>query len=201
MGFCNYVFAFKILSTYSSNLICRNILALTNHFEFSDQNITLQNYDYWYEYLNTTYPGDFQSLSLRECDLQKLLKQVLTPSYSHSSILEPPIHKHWSFSDIAISSILNSLLFFILSLQSVSGTGLAFIVFTEAVISMPGSQVWAVLFFVMLFSLGLSSMFGNIEGVLSPLNELKLLPRWIPKELTSGTCTSACAFYDKNNFL
>lgn len=106
---------FLILSTYSSNLICRNILALTNYFEFSDQNITLQNYDYWYEYLNTTYPEKFQSLSLRECDLQKLLKQVLTPSYSHSSILEPLIHKHWSFSDIAISSILISFLFFLSS--------------------------------------------------------------------------------------
>lgn len=54
---------------------------------------------------------------------------------------------------------------------------------------MPGSQVWAVLFFIMLFSLGLSSMFGNIEGVLTPLHELKLLPKWIPNELlTALTC-------------
>ncbi|KAG5265023.1 hypothetical protein AALO_G00260600 [Alosa alosa] len=70
--------------------------------------------------------------------------------------------------------------------ESASGTGLAFIVFTEAVISMPGSQVWAVLFFVMLFSLGLSSMFGNMEGVLAPLHDLNLVPKWMPKELFTG---------------
>ncbi|NP_001108369.1 inactive sodium-dependent neutral amino acid transporter B(0)AT3 [Danio rerio] len=70
--------------------------------------------------------------------------------------------------------------------QSASGTGLAFIVFTEAVIEMPGSQVWAVLFFVMLFSLGLSSMFGNLEGVLTPLLDLHMVPRWMPKEIFTG---------------
>ncbi|XP_070702048.1 sodium-dependent neutral amino acid transporter B(0)AT3-like [Pempheris klunzingeri] len=70
--------------------------------------------------------------------------------------------------------------------QSASGTGLAFIVFTEAVIEMPGSQVWAILFFIMLFSLGLSSMFGNIEGVLTPINDLKLVPKWIPNEVMTA---------------
>lgn len=70
--------------------------------------------------------------------------------------------------------------------QSASGTGLAFIVFTEAVKEMPGSQVWAVLFFIMLFSLGLSSMFGNLEGILSPLRDLHMVPSWIPKELFTG---------------
>lgn len=82
--------------------------------------------------------------------------------------------------------------YFLLSLsfislpQSASGTGLAFIVFTEAVIEMPGSQVWAILFFVMLFSLGLSSMFGNIEGVLTPIHDLKLVPKWVPNEVVTG---------------
>lgn len=70
--------------------------------------------------------------------------------------------------------------------QSASGTGLAFILFTEAVINMPGSQVWAVLFFVMLFMLGLSSMFGNLEGVLTPLLDLHVIPSWVPKELLTG---------------
>ncbi|KAK7886271.1 hypothetical protein WMY93_025892 [Mugilogobius chulae] len=71
-------------------------------------------------------------------------------------------------------------------LISASGTGLAFIVFTEAVLKMPGSQVWSVLFFVMLFMLGLSSMFGNLEGVLTPLLDLHVVPTWIPKELFTG---------------
>ncbi|XP_073486754.1 sodium-dependent neutral amino acid transporter B(0)AT3-like [Aquarana catesbeiana] len=70
--------------------------------------------------------------------------------------------------------------------QSVSGTGLAFIVFTEAIIQMPGSQVWAVLFFIMLFTLGLSSMFGNVEGVLTPILDLKIFPKSVPVEAISG---------------
>lgn len=76
--------------------------------------------------------------------------------------------------------------FIISYLQSASGTGLAFIVFTEAVINMPGSQVWAVLFFVMLFSLGLSSMFGNLEAILTPLLDLHMVPPWLPKEIFTG---------------
>ncbi|XP_063041161.1 sodium-dependent neutral amino acid transporter B(0)AT3-like [Engraulis encrasicolus] len=76
--------------------------------------------------------------------------------------------------------------------QSASGTGLAFIVFTEAVINMPGSQVWSLLFFVMLFSLGLSSMFGNLEGVLSPLHDLHMVPKWMPKELFTGLICVLC---------
>lgn len=59
--------------------------------------------------------------------------------------------------------------------------------FTEAVLEMPGSQIWAILFFIMLFSLGLSSMFGNIEGILTPINDLKLIPKWFPSELVTGT--------------
>lgn len=70
--------------------------------------------------------------------------------------------------------------------QSASGTGLAFIVFTEAVIEMPGSQVWAILFFIMLFSLGLSSMFGNVQGVLTPIQDFKIVPKWIPDEVITG---------------
>lgn len=66
------------------------------------------------------------------------------------------------------------------------GTGLAFIVFTEAIIKMPVSPLWAVLFFVMLFCLGLSTMFGNIEGVVVPLQDLRLLPRSWPKEVFCG---------------
>ncbi|NXV47529.1 S6A18 protein, partial [Uria aalge] len=76
--------------------------------------------------------------------------------------------------------------------QSVSGTGLAFIIFTQAIILMPGSQAWAVLFFVMLFSLGLSSMFGNIEGVFTPLLELRIISKSIPKELLSGIICLIC---------
>ncbi|MEQ2272158.1 hypothetical protein XENORESO_015626, partial [Xenotaenia resolanae] len=40
--------------------------------------------------------------------------------------------------------------------EGVEGTGLAFIVFTEAITKMPGSPIWSVLFFIMLLCLGLS---------------------------------------------
>ncbi|XP_068431327.1 sodium-dependent neutral amino acid transporter B(0)AT3-like [Clinocottus analis] len=137
------ILGFKANNAFNS---CRseNILALTNHFEISDQNITIDNYDRWVEYLNRTSSGELATVDLRHCDLQTFLD------------------------------------------QSASGTGLAFIVFTEAVVAMPGSQIWAILFFIMLFSLGLSSMFGNIEGVLTPIKDLKLLPKWMPHELVTA---------------
>lgn len=71
-------------------------------------------------------------------------------------------------------------------LQSASGTGLAFIVFTEAILHMPGSPVWALLFFSMLFTLGLSSMFGYMEAIITPLLDVGVLPTWVPKEVLTG---------------
>ncbi|XP_019946296.1 sodium-dependent neutral amino acid transporter B(0)AT3-like [Paralichthys olivaceus] len=137
-------------NTGFNNCLQENILTLTDHFEFSDQNITVENYGHWFEYLNQTSPDELAKLQLRHCDLQTFLD------------------------------------------ESASGTGLAFIVFTEAVVEMPGSQIWAILFFIMLFSLGLSSMFGNIEGVLTPIHDLNLVPKWIPNELvTAITCLVA----------
>ncbi|XP_057564448.1 inactive sodium-dependent neutral amino acid transporter B(0)AT3 [Hippopotamus amphibius kiboko] len=76
--------------------------------------------------------------------------------------------------------------------KSASGTGLAFIVFTEAVLHMPAGPVWAVLFFGMLFSLGLSSMFGNMESILTPLLDAGLMPRWVPKEALTGLVCLVC---------
>ncbi|XP_056331939.1 solute carrier family 6 member 19b [Danio aesculapii] len=77
--------------------------------------------------------------------------------------------------------------------EGVEGTGLAFIVFTEAITKMPLSPLWSVLFFIMLFCLGLSSMFGNIEGVLVPLQDLGIFPKSWPKEIISGvTCLVCC---------
>lgn len=51
------------------------------------------------------------------------------------------------------------------------GTGLAFIAFTEAMTLLPGSPFWSALFFLMLLNLGLSTMFGTMEGILAPLSE------------------------------
>uniref|UniRef100_A0A8C5EII0 Transporter n=1 Tax=Gouania willdenowi TaxID=441366 RepID=A0A8C5EII0_GOUWI len=73
--------------------------------------------------------------------------------------------------------------------DTLEGTGLAFIVFTEAITKMPASPVWSVLFFIMLLCLGLSTLFGNIEAVVAPLKDLKVFPRTWPHEVLTGlTC-------------
>uniref|UniRef100_A0A8C1WIP1 Transporter n=1 Tax=Cyprinus carpio TaxID=7962 RepID=A0A8C1WIP1_CYPCA len=51
------------------------------------------------------------------------------------------------------------------------GTGLAFIAFTEAMTLFPGSPFWSALFFLMLLNLGLSTMFGTMAGILTPLTD------------------------------
>uniref|UniRef100_A0A665TQK9 Transporter n=1 Tax=Echeneis naucrates TaxID=173247 RepID=A0A665TQK9_ECHNA len=76
--------------------------------------------------------------------------------------------------------------------EGVEGTGLAFIVFTEAITKMPGSPAWSVLFFVMLLCLGVSTLIGNIEGVVVPLKDLHMFPKKWPQEaLTGTTCVVA----------
>lgn len=55
--------------------------------------------------------------------------------------------------------------------HGVEGTGLAFIAFTEAMTLFPGSPFWSALFFLMLLNLGLSTMFGTMAGILTPLTD------------------------------
>ncbi|XP_041868335.1 sodium-dependent neutral amino acid transporter B(0)AT1-like [Melanotaenia boesemani] len=89
--------------------------------------------------------------------------------------------------------------------EGVEGTGLAFIVFTEAITKMPASPVWSVLFFIMLFCLGLSTLFGNIEGVVVPLKDLHVLPQKWPQEAVTGvTCLVSfiiCLLFAQNSGL
>ncbi|XP_059550621.1 inactive sodium-dependent neutral amino acid transporter B(0)AT3 [Myotis daubentonii] len=143
------VLGFKAANDYG-RCLDRNILSLTNEFDFPDQSISRDEYAAVLIHLNATQPERLAGLHLESCRLQDFLD------------------------------------------KSASGTGLAFIVFTEAILHMPGAPVWAVLFFAMLFTLGLSSMFGNIEGVITPLLDMGVLPRWVPKEILTGTVCLLC---------
>ncbi len=69
--------------------------------------------------------------------------------------------------------------------QSASGTGLAFILFTEAMNQFPFPNIWAIIFFLMLFTLGIDSQFGTMQGVVQCIVDLKLFPN-VRKEILTG---------------
>ncbi|KAG7333306.1 hypothetical protein KOW79_003441 [Hemibagrus wyckioides] len=72
--------------------------------------------------------------------------------------------------------------------KAVQGTGLAFIAFTEAMTHFPASPFWSVMFFLMLVNLGLGSMFGTIEGIITPLVDTFKVRK---EYLTVGCCLLA----------
>ncbi|XP_027728323.1 sodium- and chloride-dependent transporter XTRP3 isoform X2 [Vombatus ursinus] len=69
---------------------------------------------------------------------------------------------------------------------AVQGTGLSFIVYTEAIKNMEVSQLWSVLYFFMLLMLGIGSMLGNTAAILTPLTDSKAISSRLPKEAISG---------------
>ncbi|XP_042205325.1 sodium-dependent neutral amino acid transporter B(0)AT3-like isoform X2 [Homarus americanus] len=77
--------------------------------------------------------------------------------------------------------------------NSASGTGLAFIVFTEAINQFPWAPFWSVLFFLMLFTLGIDSEFGTLEGVITSIVDLKVFPNVRKEILTAIICCVCCA--------
>uniref|UniRef100_A0A667GGN5 Transporter n=1 Tax=Lynx canadensis TaxID=61383 RepID=A0A667GGN5_LYNCA len=76
---------------------------------------------------------------------------------------------------------------------AVQGTGLSFIVYTEAIKNMAASQLWSVLYFFMLLMLGIGSMLGNTAAILTPLTDSKVISSHLPKEAISGlVCLVNC---------
>ncbi|XP_055937193.1 sodium-dependent dopamine transporter-like [Argiope bruennichi] len=58
------------------------------------------------------------------------------------------------------------------------GPGLVFIVYPEAIATMPGSSFWSIMFFLMLLTLGLDSSFGGSEAIITAVSdEYPLLKR------------------------
>uniref|UniRef100_A0A673B1P5 Transporter n=1 Tax=Sphaeramia orbicularis TaxID=375764 RepID=A0A673B1P5_9TELE len=58
------------------------------------------------------------------------------------------------------------------------GAGLVFIIYPEAISTLPGSTFWAVVFFIMLLTLGIDSSMGGMEAVITGLtDDFKILKR------------------------
>ncbi|XP_048253286.1 sodium- and chloride-dependent glycine transporter 2-like [Haliotis rufescens] len=70
-----------------------------------------------------------------------------------------------------------------------SGSGLGFIIYPEAIAQLPVSQLWAVLFFIMLFMMGIDSMFGLTETTTAGL--IEACPKYLQQRrmcVTAGVC-------------
>ncbi|CAH1717250.1 unnamed protein product [Chironomus riparius] len=72
--------------------------------------------------------------------------------------------------------------------KAAEGTGLAFIIFTQAIVELPGSTIWAVLFFTMLLALGLGSQIGMLEGMLCTIFDIDIFKRVRKPILTGVVC-------------
>uniref|UniRef100_A0A3P9LHG2 Transporter n=1 Tax=Oryzias latipes TaxID=8090 RepID=A0A3P9LHG2_ORYLA len=58
------------------------------------------------------------------------------------------------------------------------GPGLVFIIYPEAISTLPGSTFWAIVFFIMLLTLGIDSSMGGMEAVITGLSDdFKFLKR------------------------
>lgn len=51
------------------------------------------------------------------------------------------------------------------------GPGLVFVVYPEALATMPGATIWSLIFFLMLLTLGLDSSFGGSEAIITGLSD------------------------------
>uniref|UniRef100_A0A803TK02 Transporter n=1 Tax=Anolis carolinensis TaxID=28377 RepID=A0A803TK02_ANOCA len=126
-----------------------------------------------------------------DCFEQNILMLTNAFELPEGNVTQDNFEQMQAFCNMTNPAVFQSLTFQTCDLNTflsdgVEGTGLAFIVFTEAITKMPVSPLWSIMFFVMLFCLGLSSMFGNMEGVMVPLEELKIIPKKWPKELVTG---------------
>ncbi|XP_025073170.1 sodium- and chloride-dependent GABA transporter ine-like [Pogonomyrmex barbatus] len=64
---------------------------------------------------------------------------------------------------------------------SVQGPGLVFVIYPQALVKMPASQLWAVLFFFMLVCLSLNSQFAVVEVVVTSIQDG--FPNWVKRHL------------------
>ncbi|XP_067663699.1 sodium- and chloride-dependent glycine transporter 1-like [Haliotis asinina] len=72
------------------------------------------------------------------------------------------------------------------------GPGLTFVAYPEAIAKLPISPLWAVLFFLMLFTIGLDSQFGMFETMLSGV--IDEYPKYLRNKKV--LVTAACCFFE-----
>jgi len=60
-----------------------------------------------------------------------------------------------------------------------------FIAFTDAINQMPGATFWSIMFFLMLLTLGLDSLFGALESVTTALQDVRGFGK-LRREILSG---------------
>lgn len=77
--------------------------------------------------------------------------------------------------------------------NAAEGTGLAFIVFTQAIVELPGAPFWSCIFFLMLLALGLGSQIGILEGMLCVIFDIDLFKR-VKKQYITGVVCVVCFF-------
>uniref|UniRef100_A0A671W5W1 Transporter n=1 Tax=Sparus aurata TaxID=8175 RepID=A0A671W5W1_SPAAU len=85
------------------------------------------------------------------------------------------------FSGFAIFSVLGYMAYkHGVNIEDVAteGAGLVFIIYPEAISTLPGSTFWAIVFFIMLLTLGIDSAMGGMEAVITGLtDDFKILKR------------------------
>ncbi|XP_072948121.1 sodium- and chloride-dependent transporter XTRP3 isoform X2 [Epargyreus clarus] len=72
--------------------------------------------------------------------------------------------------------------------EAAEGTGLAFIVFTQAILQLTPAPFWSIIFFLMLLSLGLGSQIGIMEGMLCTIFDIDFFKRMSKPVITGAVC-------------
>lgn len=104
-----------------------------------------------------------------------LIESRITTSSSRDALLTSCINSATSFmAGFVIFSVLGYMAH--TSNQRIEdvaaeGPGLVFIVYPAAIATMPGSTFWALIFFMMLLTLGLDSSFGGSEAIITALSD------------------------------
>ncbi|TNN85607.1 Sodium-dependent neutral amino acid transporter SLC6A17 [Liparis tanakae] len=156
----------KILEYLTSDLLSHDLIP--PHVNFS--HLSTSDYAEIYGVIKTVKEGGFAQLGLAPCLLEDELNKA---SISHGPRQPTPLPPVDLLLDVCPLTV---------SLQSVQGTGLAFIAFTEAMTHFPASPFWSVMFFFMLINLGLGSMIGTMTGITTPVLDTYK----VQKELFTG---------------